>query len=160
MEFTMPLPHQNTGNLTPCASDIHAPEALKVRPQEDTTRLNTALSRELAKVVEDLAELTDSIKTAVIRQAIALMRIAHEEKKKGRHLGFVDDSRRLDIEIIGGLHSEAKTTESESEKVARIQLADWAFWMGHFWTLPVVVCLAGLLIVVFDFIKDPDISTA
>ncbi len=73
----------------------------KPAAQDEPTRLNLALSRELAKVVEDLAASTDSTKTAVIRQAIALMRIAHEEKKKGRHLGFVDDSRRLDTEIIG-----------------------------------------------------------
>lgn len=78
-------------------------DILREKPaaQDEPTRLNLALSRELAKVVEDLAASTDSTKTAVIRQAIALMRIAHEEKKKGRHLGFVDDSRRLDTEIIG-----------------------------------------------------------
>lgn len=70
-------------------------------PNEEPTRLNLALSRELASVVEELATSTDSTKTAVIRQAIALMNLAHSEKKKGRHLGFVDDSSRLDTEIVG-----------------------------------------------------------
>ena len=68
---------------------------------DEPARLNLALSRELANVVEELAMSTDTTKTAVIRQAIALMRLAHEEKKKGRHLGFVSDSSRLDTEIVG-----------------------------------------------------------
>ena len=67
---------------------------------DEQTRLNVALSKELASVVAEIADATDSTKTAVIRQAIALMKLAHEEKKKGRHLGFAADSAQLDTEIV------------------------------------------------------------
>lgn len=63
-------------------------------------------------------------------------------------------------ENIGGLVIEAKTPESELDKIARIKMAYWAFWMGHFWTLFVVTCLAIVMFVVFKFIKDADVSVA
>jgi hypothetical protein len=37
----------------------------------------------------------------VIRQVLALIKVAHEGKKEGRHLGLVTDPKRLDTEIVG-----------------------------------------------------------
>ena len=39
--------------------------------------------------------------TAFIRQALALMTIAHKAKRDGRHLGLVTDAKKLDTEIVG-----------------------------------------------------------
>jgi hypothetical protein len=68
---------------------------------DEAVRLNVAFSGELAKAIAEMAEATDSTKTAVIRRAIALMKLAHEEKAKGRHLGFAKNSEQLDTEIVG-----------------------------------------------------------
>lgn len=70
------------------------------RPNE-AARLNIVLSKDVAAALEEIADATDSTKTAVIRQAIALMKLAHEEKKKGRHFGFSSRSDQLETEIVG-----------------------------------------------------------
>ena len=64
-------------------------------------RTNVVLSQDIADVLDTIAKETGNTKTAVIRQAIALIKLAHEEKKKGRHLGFTDSSDKLDTEIYG-----------------------------------------------------------
>jgi hypothetical protein len=69
--------------------------------QGDGPRLNIVLSKDIAMALEEMAAATDSTKTAIIRQAIALMKLAHDEKKKGRHLGFASSSDKLDTEIVG-----------------------------------------------------------
>ncbi len=61
---------------------------------------------------------------------------------------------------LGGLIIEAKTPESDHYKIARIKMANWTFGMGHFWTLLVVACLSALVIIVFGYVKDPDVATA
>jgi hypothetical protein len=67
----------------------------------DKVRLNLQVSTELNRVLEQLSEDTGSSRSDVIRQALALMKVAHEGKKEGRHLGLVEDPKRLDTEIIG-----------------------------------------------------------
>ena len=67
----------------------------------DKVRLNLQVSSELNRVLEEIADDTGSTRTDVIRQALALMRVAHQGKKEGRHLGLVDDPKRLDTEIVG-----------------------------------------------------------
>jgi protein-S-isoprenylcysteine O-methyltransferase Ste14 len=61
---------------------------------------------------------------------------------------------------LGGLVIEAKTPESDNDKIARIKMANWTFWMGHFWKLLVVICLGAVMIIVFGYVKDPDVATA
>lgn len=68
---------------------------------EDSVRFNVVLSPELAAVIEEVAKSSHTSKTAVIRQAIALMKLAHDEKKKGKHLGFASSTSQLDTEIVG-----------------------------------------------------------
>ena len=55
----------------------------------------------LNQTLEDIAESTGTNLTDVIRQALALMKVAHSAKRAGRHLGIVDDARKLDTEIVG-----------------------------------------------------------
>jgi metal-responsive CopG/Arc/MetJ family transcriptional regulator len=64
-------------------------------------RLSLQVSQELNQTLEDIAESTGTNRTDVIRQALALMKVAHTAKKDGRHLGIVSDPRKLDTEIIG-----------------------------------------------------------
>ena len=66
-------------------------------------RMNVQLSQELADVIDGIAEEADANRTDVIRQALALMKVAHEAGKKGKHIGIVADPDKLDAEIIGVL---------------------------------------------------------
>ena len=67
----------------------------------EKVRLNLQVSSELNSVLEEIAESSMSSKTDVIRQALALMKVAHNAKQKGKHLGLVTDSSKLDTEIVG-----------------------------------------------------------
>ena len=67
----------------------------------DKVRLNLQLSPEMNRTLEDIAEQTGANRTDVIRQALALMKAAHEAKLKNRHLGWVADATKLDTEIVG-----------------------------------------------------------
>lgn len=68
---------------------------------DNKVRLNLQVSTELNQVLERIAEDTGSTRTDVIRQALALMKVAHEARKGGRHIGIVDDAKYLDTEIVG-----------------------------------------------------------
>ncbi|MEM0900031.1 MAG: hypothetical protein AAGI92_08800 [Pseudomonadota bacterium] len=65
------------------------------------TRLNIAVGGDINAALETIAAENGTSKTAVVRQALALIQLAHEEKKKGRHLGFTDEAAKLDTEIVG-----------------------------------------------------------
>jgi metal-responsive CopG/Arc/MetJ family transcriptional regulator len=67
----------------------------------EKVRLNLQISQELNRTLEEIAEDTGTNRSDVIRQALALMKVAHTAKKDGRHLGIVKDARKLDTEIVG-----------------------------------------------------------
>ena len=67
----------------------------------DKVRLSLQVSQELNQTLEEIADSTGTNRTDVIRQALALMKIAHTAKRDGRHLGIVSDARKLDTEIVG-----------------------------------------------------------
>ena len=67
----------------------------------EKVRLSLQVSQELNRTLEEIAESTGTNRTDVIRQALALMKVAHSAKREGRHLGIVDDARKLDTEIVG-----------------------------------------------------------
>lgn len=67
----------------------------------EKVRLSLQVSQELNQTLEEIAENTGTNRTDVIRQALALMKVAHSAKKVGRHIGIVDDARKLDTEIVG-----------------------------------------------------------
>jgi predicted transcriptional regulator len=68
---------------------------------KEKVRLNLQISQELNRAIEEIAESSGTNRTDVIRQALALMTVAHSAKKDGRHLGIVADARKLDTEIVG-----------------------------------------------------------
>jgi len=67
----------------------------------EKVRLNLQVSSELNAALDEIAEDSGSNKTDVIRQALALMKVAHAAKRNGKHLGLVADADKLDTEIIG-----------------------------------------------------------
>jgi uncharacterized protein (DUF1778 family) len=69
--------------------------------RDKKVRMNLQVSAELNDLLERIADDTGSNRTDVIRQALALMKVAHEAKQKGRHLGLVSDATKLDTEIVG-----------------------------------------------------------
>ncbi len=64
-------------------------------------RLNLQVSAQLNSDLEEMADSTGSNRTEVIRQALALMKIAHQARREGRHLGLVSDHSKLDTELVG-----------------------------------------------------------
>jgi metal-responsive CopG/Arc/MetJ family transcriptional regulator len=64
-------------------------------------RLNLQVSEQLNSDLEEMADSTGSNRTEVIRQALALMKIAHQARRDGRHLGLVSDPSKLDTELVG-----------------------------------------------------------
>lgn len=64
-------------------------------------RMNLQVSAELNDVIDKIADDTGSSKSDVIRQALALMKVAHEAKQNGKRLGIVSDPAKLDTEIVG-----------------------------------------------------------
>jgi len=67
----------------------------------EKVRLSLQITPELDRMLERIVTETGATKADVFRQALALMKVAHEGKKEGRHLGFARDAERLDTEIVG-----------------------------------------------------------
>lgn len=67
----------------------------------DRVRLNLQVSSALNGLIEEIADDSGTSKTDVIRQALALMQVAHKAKSSGRHIGIVSDPSKLDTEIVG-----------------------------------------------------------
>ena len=67
----------------------------------EKVRMNLQVSAELNELLERIASDTGSNRSEVIRQALALMKVAHEAKKKGKHIGLVSDAAQLETEIVG-----------------------------------------------------------
>jgi metal-responsive CopG/Arc/MetJ family transcriptional regulator len=64
-------------------------------------RLNLQVSEQLNKDLEEIADSAGTNRTEVIRQALALMKVAHQARREGRHLGLVSDASKLDTELVG-----------------------------------------------------------
>jgi predicted transcriptional regulator len=68
---------------------------------QEKVRMNLQVSNELNEMLEKIADDTGTNRTEVIRQALALMKVAHEAKRKGKHIGLVSDPQKLETEIVG-----------------------------------------------------------
>ncbi|HVQ07360.1 MAG TPA: hypothetical protein VMS43_02890 [Allosphingosinicella sp.] len=65
-------------------------------------RLTIDISAELAQLLADLADESDTTKADIVRRGLAVMKAARDQKRAGReHLGFVRDPSRLDAELLG-----------------------------------------------------------
>lgn len=74
---------------------MHADEPTKIR-------LSLDVSPEVFETIEDLAKTSHTTKSAVLRKAIELIRIASDAKRHGQAVGIVDrKNKRLVREIVG-----------------------------------------------------------
>jgi hypothetical protein len=76
-------------------------------------RLSLEVSKELAALLDTLAENEETTKTEIVRRALSVMKAYKEQSSVGRkHLGFTADPTKLDAELIGILSgSSALGTE-------------------------------------------------
>ena len=68
---------------------------------EGKVRMNVQVSPELGDIVDQIAQDTRANTSEVFRQALALMKVAHDAKKNAQHIGLVADATKLDTEIVG-----------------------------------------------------------
>ena len=67
----------------------------------DKVRLNLQVSADLNDMIERIADESGTNRSEVIRQALALMKVAHDAKSRGKHIGLVSDPEKLDTAIVG-----------------------------------------------------------
>jgi len=65
--------------------------------------MNLQVSAEINDLLDKIADETGSNRSEVIRRALALMKIAHEARHRGKRLGLVSDPDKLETEIVGVL---------------------------------------------------------
>jgi hypothetical protein len=72
-------------------------------PGAARVRLNLDVSPEIASFLDTLAQENATTKTDVMRRAIALLKIAHDAKKRNRTMGFVASARDdvLETKVVG-----------------------------------------------------------
>jgi hypothetical protein len=69
-------------------------------------RLSIEVSKELAALLESLAEQEDTTKADIVRRALSVMKAYKEQANAGRtHLGFTADPTKLDAELVGILNA-------------------------------------------------------
>ncbi|MBN8631908.1 MAG: ribbon-helix-helix protein, CopG family [Rhodobacterales bacterium] len=67
-------------------------------------RLSIIISDDLDRLIDDLASEAGTSRTDIVRRALAVMKAFKQQKEKGRgHIGFVEDARKLDVEIVNVL---------------------------------------------------------
>lgn len=67
----------------------------------EKVRLSLQVTEELNRLLEEMADESGTTKSDVLRQALALMKVAQDGKRQKRHLGFTSDPRKLETEIVG-----------------------------------------------------------
>jgi hypothetical protein len=69
-------------------------------------RLSIEVSKELAALLEALAEQEDTTKADIVRRALSVMKAYRDQSNAGRtHLGFTADPTKLDAELVGVLNA-------------------------------------------------------
>lgn len=88
-------------NYVLLAHMTHTKKMGAAKMANEKVRMNLQVSAELNEVLDKIADDTGSNRSDVIRQALALMKVAHEAKQKGKRLGIVSDPSKLETEIVG-----------------------------------------------------------
>jgi metal-responsive CopG/Arc/MetJ family transcriptional regulator len=67
-------------------------------------RMSMEINEDLANLLDTIAEEEAVTRTEIIRRALAVIKTYKEQIDAGRtHMGFVKDSDKLDLEIVGVL---------------------------------------------------------
>lgn len=65
-------------------------------------RFNVALSDELNRQIDEVAQASETNKSEILRKALTLYLTAREGQRKGLKLGLVEpESKQLETEIVG-----------------------------------------------------------
>ena len=65
-------------------------------------KLSIEVSRELAALLDSLADDEATTKTEIVRRALSVMKAYKEQANVGRtHIGFTADATKLDAELVG-----------------------------------------------------------
>lgn len=79
-------------------------------------RLNLELSEDLDQFLQKLANDEGTTKTEIVRRGLSVMKAFSQQIKSGNtHIGFVDDSSKLDTEMVGILDSLAYRAQQARE---------------------------------------------
>lgn len=75
------------------------------RLRKDKIRIQMDVTQDVSEFMDMLADENGTTKVDVMRRAIALLRIAHEQKQQKRSLGFVSNDRKhlLETVVVGVL---------------------------------------------------------
>jgi Ribbon-helix-helix protein, copG family len=75
---------------------------LNVEARMAKVRMNIEVSKDIADLLESLADEEDTTKTEIVRRALSVLKAYKQQKARGRsHIGFTSDPERLDAELIG-----------------------------------------------------------
>ena len=75
-------------------------------------RLSIEVTKELAALLDSLAEKEDTTKTEIVRRALSVMKAYKDQVAAGRtHLGFTADPTKLDAELVGILSASDGGTD-------------------------------------------------
>jgi hypothetical protein len=84
-------------------------------------RLSIEVSKELAALLDSLAENEDTTKTEIVRRALSVMKAYKEQAAAGRvHIGFTADPTKLDAELVGVLAPPSALSRGDSGKPASV----------------------------------------
>ncbi len=65
-------------------------------------RMNIEVSRDIADLLESLAEEEDTTKTEIVRRALSVLKAYRQQKERGRsHIGFTSNPENLEAELVG-----------------------------------------------------------
>jgi hypothetical protein len=65
-------------------------------------RMNIEVSRDIADLLENLADEEDTTKTEIVRRALSVLKAYRLQKERGRtHIGFTSKPENLEAELVG-----------------------------------------------------------
>jgi hypothetical protein len=86
----------------------------------DKVRLSIEVSKELASLLDSLAEDEVTSKTEIVRRALSVMKAYRDQAKAGRtHIGFTADPTKLDAELVGVLTPPGAVAAKASDAAKR-----------------------------------------
>jgi len=79
-------------------------------------RLNLDISREVADMIEELADREDVTKAEIVRRGLAIIKAFADQMEYGRtHIGFSDTPKKLDAELVGILTVPARIRQLRTQ---------------------------------------------
>lgn len=85
-------------------------------------RLSIEVSKELAALLDSLAENEETSKTEIVRRALSVMKAYKEQANVGRkHIGFTADPTKLDSELVGVLNLPETVGGPHNARANRIE---------------------------------------